>query len=83
MPQYEPKLCLNCARAKLAGRAERACGTCILLNADPLAKVRANSARQSPLARFIFPATTTSIGRGSTIENTQRRPCPTSWERGE
>ncbi|MDD5301546.1 MAG: hypothetical protein PHS14_00440 [Elusimicrobia bacterium] len=49
-----PKLCLSCARARLAQRPARACATCALLNIDPLASVRANSARPSPLAAFYF-----------------------------
>ncbi len=36
-----PKLCFPCARRKLAGKPPKPCGTCIILNVDPLAKVRA------------------------------------------
>lgn len=37
----ESKLCLRCARNKLAGNPEEPCADCILLNVDKLAKVRA------------------------------------------
>ena len=52
--EHDSKLCLSCARAKLAGLPVRACGSCVLLNTDPMAQVRANAARPSPLARYDF-----------------------------
>lgn len=48
------KLCLKCARARLAGKKTKPCGSCILLNIDPLAQTRANAARPNKLARFSF-----------------------------
>lgn len=35
------KMCLGCARRKLAGKPAKPCGNCILLNVDPMARVRA------------------------------------------
>ncbi len=43
-----PKLCLSCARRALAGKPPKACGSCPLINTDPLAKVRAISSRPWP-----------------------------------
>lgn len=43
-----PRLCLACARRKLAGAPEKPCGTCVLLNVDPMAQVRATAARPWP-----------------------------------
>ena len=44
----EPRLCLPCARAKLAGKTAKPCGDCILLNVDRLAIVRSNHSRPDP-----------------------------------
>lgn len=55
MPSAEesPKLCLPCARRALAKQPPQNCGTCIVLNTDPLARVRANAARPGPLDKFL------------------------------
>lgn len=47
------KLCLSCARRALAGLPTKPCGVCPLINADPLAKVRAVAARPWPPAHFM------------------------------
>lgn len=47
-----PKICLTCALRKLAGKEDRPCGSCLLLNVDPLAKIKALAAKTSALARF-------------------------------
>lgn len=41
----DPKLCLPCARLKLAGKLRTKCHECRRVSADPLAKVRAKSAK--------------------------------------
>jgi hypothetical protein len=72
MPQDhdDPKLCLTCARRKLAGQPEKPCGDCSLLNVDPMAQVRAQFVRPSPLRRFSFEA---SVG-GSSGWTAQKPP---------
>jgi hypothetical protein len=52
--EHDSKLCLACARAKMANRPTRPCADCVLLNTDAFAKIRANAAKPSPLARFSF-----------------------------
>ncbi len=56
IPEESPKLCLSCCRRALAKQPPQNCGTCIVLNTDPLAQVRASSARPSVLDRFISSA---------------------------
>lgn len=46
------KLCLKCARRKLAKKTSKPCGDCILLNVDPLAQIRSNAAKPSPKFRY-------------------------------
>lgn len=50
------KLCLDCARRKLAKLPTEPCSKCLLINVDPLAQVRANAAKESPLKRFMTDA---------------------------
>lgn len=52
--EHDAKLCLACARRRLAKRPPVGCADCALLNMDPLAQVRATYARPSPLAGFTF-----------------------------
>lgn len=52
--EESPKLCLPCARRALAKQPLQNCGTCILLNVDPLARVRESASRPGPLDRFIM-----------------------------
>ena len=53
LPEESPKLCLPCARRALAKQPPNNCGTCIVLNTDSLAWVRANATRPSPLDRYM------------------------------
>ncbi len=48
------KLCLDCARRRLAKKPDRSCAACALVNVDPLARVRATYAKPSPLRNFSF-----------------------------
>lgn len=48
----DPRLCFKCCRRKLAGKPERPCGDCVLLNVDRLAKVRANHAESFHATRY-------------------------------
>lgn len=50
------KLCLSCARRKLAKLPAEPCSDCLIINVDPLANVRANAAKPSPLKRFMTDA---------------------------
>lgn len=68
--QDAPKMCLACARRKLAGQPPKPCGDCIILNVDPLAEIRANAARPSPLRHFSFAA---AVG-GSSSWSAQKPP---------
>ncbi|MES2155411.1 MAG: hypothetical protein V4510_09785 [bacterium] len=45
------KICLKCAYRKLGGLPEKPCGTCLLLNVDLMAQVRARAAL--PLVAFM------------------------------
>lgn len=56
------KLCLRCAYRKLKGWPEKPCATCLLLNVDPLAHVRANAARTMPLSPLAFAAVCLGVG---------------------
>lgn len=60
--EHDSKLCLKCARRKLAGKKAKPCGTCILLNIDPLAQVRAQAAK--PLANLKYMPLTFSAQPG-------------------
>lgn len=57
------KLCLPCARRKLAKQPPKPCGACALLNVDPFAQVRANYAKPGPLWHDPTPV----AGGGSTL----------------
>jgi hypothetical protein len=46
----EPKVCLKCCLAKLAGKPSKPCAKCLLLNVDPFARIREVASRPSPLA---------------------------------
>lgn len=68
------KLCLPCARRKLAGETPKPCGNCVLLNVDPMAKTRANAARPARALHFaaaaqsfssLFGGTSTKPARGT------------------
>ncbi len=53
MPETDnTKLCLKCARARMAGKSVKPCADCVVLNRDPLSQVRANHAQPSPFLRF-------------------------------
>lgn len=54
------KLCLSCAREKLAGKPRRYCHDCRTLSADPLAQVRAKSTKATREAKW-WEITSTSI----------------------
>lgn len=61
-----PKLCMKCARRILAipaverrkkeRQAPKPCADCLLLNVDPMAQVRANAAKPSPVLRIAMLA---------------------------
>lgn len=78
-----PKLCLKCARAKLAQKPEKPCADCALLNVDPMAKIRANAAKPSSLSRLLLsPAAAT--WRFAVLAGTGQKPArATPWDRGE
>lgn len=75
-PEERPaKLCLKCARRKLAKKKMPPCGDCILLNVDHLAQVRANHARPSPSLRYPLPellATSSLSGEHSSMPAIRR-----------
>lgn len=74
-----PKLCLRCARRKLAGKPSKPCGTCVIINVDPLAQVRANFARPSPTMRYAALA----LSFSSLIGGPDTKPArPASMARG-
>ncbi len=78
------KICLSCARRKLAKKKLPPCGDCALLNVDKLAKVRAAAALPSPLAGFTCSPYRALPGAFAVLQNHQIvRPAPTGWERGE
>ena len=80
--EHDSKLCLSCARAKLAGLPVRACGSCVLLNTDPMAQVRANAARPSRIARYSFTTLALGLaGAGAFVGG--KRTNGAGWGRGE
>jgi len=72
------KLCLSCARQKLAGKPEKPCGTCAILNVDPMAQVRANAARPSPMLRYTTAASSFSSLCGGPSSKPARAKRPAS-----
>jgi hypothetical protein len=84
LPSDNPKICLSCARRALAKQPPQPCGSCVILNVDPLAEVRARAAKPSPLAGFMSSTAVVYGGvQGTVVERGQRAPSPTSCERGE
>jgi hypothetical protein len=80
----KPQLCLSCARARLAKKAAKPCADCIRLNIDPLAQVRANSAKPNPLAKFSFSDTARSTWRlGSVVDGTGQKPAHKTYGGGD
>lgn len=76
--EHDSKLCLSCARQKLAGKPAIPCGTCVLLNVDPLAQVRANAARPSPMLRYTTAAASFSSLCGGPSSKPARATRPAS-----
>lgn len=80
----KPQLCLNCARARLAKKPAKPCADCVLLNTDPLARVRANAARPNPLAKFSFSDAARSTWRlGSIAGETGQKPAHKTYGGGD
>lgn len=67
------KLCLGCARRKLAGKPFKPCGDCVLINVDPMAKTRANAARPAPLMAYAPTAQAFSSLFGGTSNRPAKR----------
>lgn len=79
-----PKLCLNCARARMAKKKHDACADCALLNVDPMARIRANAAKPNPLARFSFSASARSTwSLGSIAGGTGQKPAHKTYGGGD
>ena len=78
----KPKLCLSCARVKLAKKEPKPCADCIILNTDPLARVRANSAKPSPLARFRFGAAARSTWNLGSVSVSGQKPARSTYGGG-
>lgn len=70
--EHDSKLCLKCARRKLAGKKAKPCGTCILLNVDPMAQVRANASREIAGIRFMNSAVSVSSLLGGITQKPAR-----------
>lgn len=51
----QSKICLKCALRKLSKQPEKPCGDCLLLNVDPLARVRALGALPLPILQYVRP----------------------------
>lgn len=81
--ESDSKICLDCARLKLAKKKVYPCGDCTLLNVDRLAKVRANAARPSPLQRFKFLAGYTSLHLNGSASTFEHRPARPRWGGGD
>ncbi len=72
---HDPKICLDCARRRLAGKPTKACADCALLNVDRLASVRANAAKPSPAARYA----SLTFSASSLVGGLSSKPARSAW----